>query len=64
MNIIDAAYEVLRQANEPLHYREIRRRALDQGLWQSNGATPEALKTASFHQLGELPEPQFTHRFY
>ena len=26
--------------------------------------TPEALKTASFHQLGELPEPRFTHRFY
>jgi transposase len=26
--------------------------------------TPEALKTASYHQLGELPEPEFTHRFY
>jgi transposase len=26
--------------------------------------TMNALKTASFHQLGELPEPEFTHRFY
>ncbi len=26
--------------------------------------TFEALQTASFHQLGDLPEPQFTHRFY
>jgi len=26
--------------------------------------TPEALKTASYHQLGDLPEPEFTHRFY
>ncbi len=26
--------------------------------------TPEALKTASYHQLGELPEPKLTHRFY
>lgn len=26
--------------------------------------TFEALKTASYHQLGELPEPKFTHRFY
>lgn len=26
--------------------------------------TMKALKTASFHQLGELPEPDFTHKFY
>ncbi len=26
--------------------------------------THEALKTASYHQLGELPEPIFAHRFY
>ena len=26
--------------------------------------TPEALKTASYHQLGELPAPFFTHKFY
>ena len=46
MNVIDAAYEVLRQAGEPLHYREITRRVLDQGLWQSKGATPEATLNA------------------
>ena len=26
--------------------------------------TFNALKMASFHQLGDLPEPQFTHEFY
>ena len=26
--------------------------------------TTEAIKTASFHQLGELPEPVFAHKFY
>jgi len=26
--------------------------------------TFQALQTASFHQLGDLPEPQFTHEFY
>jgi transposase len=26
--------------------------------------TSEALKTASYHQLGDLPEPELTHRFY
>ncbi len=26
--------------------------------------TFEALKTTSYHQLGELPKPKFTHRFY
>ena len=26
--------------------------------------TFNAMKTASFHQLGDLPEPEFTHRFY
>ena len=26
--------------------------------------TFNAMKTASFHQLGHLPEPEFTHRFY
>ncbi len=26
--------------------------------------TFKALQIASFHQLGDLPEPQFTHQFY
>lgn len=41
MFLLDAAYEILHQAGEPLHFREITRRILDQGLWQTRGATPE-----------------------
>ena len=26
--------------------------------------TENALKTALYHRLGELPEPEFTHRFW
>ena len=40
MNVLDAAYEVLRAAGEPLHYREITQRMLDRGLWSSAGLTP------------------------
>ncbi|WP_197018507.1 winged helix-turn-helix domain-containing protein [Methanoculleus sp. MH98A] len=40
MNVLDAAYEVLRVAGEPLHYREITQRMLDRGLWSSAGLTP------------------------
>ena len=40
MNSRDAAAEVLAQAEEPLHYREITRRMLAQGLWESEGKTP------------------------
>jgi len=40
MNALDAAYEVLRAAGEPLHYREITQRTLDRGLWTTKGLTP------------------------
>ena len=40
MNALDAAYEVLHAAGEPLHYREITQRMLDRGLWSSAGLTP------------------------
>ena len=42
MNTLDAAYEVLGKAGEPLPYREITSRILAAGLWESHGATPEA----------------------
>jgi restriction system protein len=42
MKALDAAYQVLVQAGEPLHARELVRRMLDQGLWQTAGKTPEA----------------------
>lgn len=42
MNFLDAAYQVLKGANKPLHYAEIARRALEQGLIAPQGQTPEA----------------------
>ena len=42
MTYLEAAYQILKQAAEPLHYREITKRALAQGLIQPTGLTPEA----------------------
>lgn len=42
MNALDAAYQVLLAAGEPLHVHEIARRMLEQGLWTTKGKTPEA----------------------
>lgn len=42
MNALDAAYQVLLAAGEPLHVREIVRRMLEQRLWTTKGKTPEA----------------------
>ncbi|MGC9455825.1 MAG: HTH domain-containing protein [Phycisphaerae bacterium] len=43
---LDAARRVLSEAGEPLHYKEITRRALKQGYWQTDGRTPEATLNA------------------
>lgn len=42
MSALNAALKVLQDAREPLHYREITRRALESGLWQTSGKTPDA----------------------
>jgi hypothetical protein len=42
MNALEAVEVVLADAGEPLGYREITRRVLEQGLWQTKGLTPEA----------------------
>ena len=36
----DAAYEVLLESGEPLHYREITKRMIESGRWTSDGRTP------------------------
>ena len=46
MRFLDAAAETLKRAEEPLHYRELTRRALAQGLVQTEGRTPEATLAA------------------
>ena len=40
MIAIDAAFEVLRAAGKPLHYREITKQVLAQNLWVTKGKTP------------------------
>jgi len=42
----EAARKVLEDAGVPLHYKEITKRALEQGLWQTHGKTPEATLNA------------------
>jgi len=46
MTFLDAACEILKQAGQPLHYREIARRTLEQGLIESKGKTPWATMNA------------------
>lgn len=41
-----AATRVLREAKQPLHYEEITRRAIEQNLVETTGATPEATMNA------------------
>lgn len=42
MKATDAAYEILVQADKPLHYKEITERMLADGLWATKGKTPWA----------------------
>ena len=43
---LNAAHQVLAEAGEPLHYKEIARRVLEGDLWQTDGKTPEATVSA------------------
>lgn len=42
MQFKDAAYEILKKAGQPLHYKEIATRAMEAGLLETVGRTPEA----------------------
>ncbi|MBN1643176.1 MAG: restriction endonuclease [Anaerolineae bacterium] len=42
MTFLEAAYEILREAGEPIHFREITERALQRGLVHTDGKTPAA----------------------
>ena len=57
MNSLDAAFTVLTQAGEPLHYAEITRRILAQNLWPTQGKTPDqtinARLVVDLNELGE-----------
>ena len=42
MTFLEAAYQVLQEVGEPLHFREITERALARGLVETGGKTPAA----------------------
>ena len=42
MDSLGATEKILNKAAEPLHYQEITKRVLEQGLWQTEGKTPDA----------------------
>ena len=49
MGVRDAAIKVLKEADGPLHAREITKRILSQGLWETNGKTPAATVSARLY---------------
>ena len=40
MNVLEAAFKVLSESNEPLHSSELTQKMLDSKLWESRGITP------------------------
>lgn len=59
MQFKDAAYEVLKKADQPLHYKEIAARAKADGLIESNGKTPEATMGAQLYTDTLDPDSRF-----
>ena len=57
MNALEAALKVLQEAGKPVHYRDITKRILSAGLWQTDGKTPEATINA---QLSVVVKKQGT----
>lgn len=49
MSALSAAEQVLREAGNPLDYREISRLAIERGYWQSKGKTPWATVGAQLY---------------
>jgi len=49
MGVRDAAIKVLKEADGPLHAREITKRILSQGLWETTGKTPAPTVSARLY---------------
>jgi restriction system protein len=49
LNLKAATLEILRRVGKPLHAKEIAKRIIDAGLWQSEGKTPEASVSARLY---------------
>lgn len=59
MNFLDAAYEILKQAGEPLHFVEITNRALAAGLLDTKGKTPDASMGSRLYVDTKHPNSRF-----
>ena len=59
MTFLDAAYEILKQAGEPLHYTLIAQRALAAGLVDTRGQTPEATMGSRLYVDTKRPDSRF-----
>lgn len=59
MQFKDAAYEILKQAGEPLHYNEITDRALAAGILSTSGQTPHASMGSRLYTDTLHPDSQF-----
>jgi len=59
MKFKDAAFEILKQAGNPLHYQEITKRALFAGLLDTTGRTPESSMGALLYTDTLKPESRF-----
>ncbi len=59
MQFKDAAYEILKKAGQPLHYREIASRAQATGMLETTGLTPEATMGAQLYTDTLNPDSRF-----
>jgi len=59
MNFLDAAYKILTEAKEPLHYTEITARALDAGILDTKGQTPDASMGSRLYVDTKRPNSRF-----
>lgn len=59
MQFKDAAYEILKKAGQPLHYKKIAIRAMETGLLESLGRTPEATMGAMLYTDTINPDSRF-----
>lgn len=59
MNFLDAAYKILNQAKEPLHYTEITARALKANILDTKGQTPDASMGSRLYVDTKRPNSRF-----
>jgi restriction system protein len=59
MTFLDAAYEILKRAGQPLHYAEITARTLAAGLLDTRGQTPEATMGSRLYVDTKRPGSRF-----